>query len=95
MRPKIPPDLLSVVDTAGLDQQIDIALEIGVRVEMIRDIRTWELLEDFSTIRFESGVVAHPERRGGREREHVREKISCRVHDVNRAFTIRHADVHV
>src|ERR1044071_3258608 len=63
MRSNVPPDLLSVIDTFGLDQQIDVALERAVRIEVIRNIGTRKLFEDFCAIGFETGVVAHPERR--------------------------------
>src|SRR6185369_16209943 len=68
MRPNVPPDLLAVVDTFGLDQQIDVALEPAVRIEVIRNIGTRKLFEDFCAIRLETRVVAHPERRRSRER---------------------------
>src|SRR5215213_1112104 len=95
MRPDVPPDFLPVVDAACSDQQIDVTLEIAVRVEVIRNVSTRELFEDLGAIRFESGIVAHPERRRSRKREDVRQEVSRSVHDVNRALAVSHANVYV
>ena len=63
MRADVPPYFLAVVDAAGLDQQIHVALEIGVRIEVVGNVGAWELFEDLGAIRLEPGVVTHPERR--------------------------------
>ena len=46
MRPDVPPYLFPVIDTAGLNQQIHITLKPGIRIKMIRNVGTRELLED-------------------------------------------------
>src|SRR6185295_17829910 len=67
MRSNVPPDLFAVVDTAGLNQQIDVALERTVRIEVIGNVGARKLFEDFCAIRFETCVMAHPEGRRSRE----------------------------
>src|SRR6185369_9097614 len=91
----VPPDFLTVVDTAGFDQQVDVTLKVEVRIEVIGNVGARKLLEYFGAIRFQTRVVAHPEGRRRRECQHVRQKIASSIHDVNRTFAIGHADVYV
>ena len=54
-----------------------------------------ETAEDGGAKRFQTGVAAHPERRAGREREQVREKIADHVHHVDGGLLVRHGHVNV
>src|SRR6185503_12368835 len=95
MRPHVPPNLLAVVDTTGLNKQVDIPLETSVRIEVIRNVSARKLFEDFAAIRLETGVVRHPKRRRGGQRQYVRQKVARCVHDMNCALPIRNAHVNV
>src|SRR2546425_4245256 len=46
MRPVIPPNFLAVVDAAGPNQQVDVALKPWIGIEVIGDVRARKLFED-------------------------------------------------
>ena len=95
VRAHVPPDLLAVVDRAGADQQIDIAIELGARHERRRDAGAREVRKDRAAVGFEAGVAAHPERRRGRERQHMRQDVARDVHQIDRDIIVGHADMHM
>ena len=76
MGPHVPPDLLGVVDTARLHEQVDVALEGGVRSEGAGDARAGEALEDLAPDALEAAVAAEPEGRARREGEDVGEEVA-------------------
>src|SRR5581483_6964577 len=63
VRADVPPDLLSVVDTAGLHEGLHEVLERGLAVELVRNSRSWKPLEDLRSRRHEAGAASEPERR--------------------------------
>ena len=95
MRAHVPPDFLAVVDAAGLEQKVDVVVILGIRAEVVGDVSARELLEDLGAIALQTGVRPHPERRAGREREHVRQEISRGIHQVDLRLAVLDADVDV
>src|SRR5437762_9127785 len=94
MESNVPPDFFRVIDAAGFDQELAVIFVLGKTFECVWNPSARKTLEHFESITFQAGVLADPERRVGRERVNVREKIARLIHDVNRALPIRNADVH-
>src|SRR5207249_803878 len=94
-QPNVPPDFFGVVNAAGLDEQLAVVFVLGKAFERVRNPSARKTLKHFQTITFQACVLADPERRVGRERVNVREKIARLIHDVNGALPIRNADMHV
>ena len=63
MRANIPLNLCRVLHTVHLDEQIDIALKLLVRFEMIGNVGARKFFENFRAITFQSRVKSEPERR--------------------------------
>src|SRR5262245_45841457 len=61
MRAQIPPDLLAVVDAVQLDEELDVLLVLGPRVEMIRDPGSREPPEHRRAEGFEARIAPNPE----------------------------------
>src|SRR5439155_11795128 len=95
MEPDVPPDFFRVVDAAGFDQELAVILVLGKALERVGNPGARKTLEHFESITFQARVLANPERRVGRERVNVGEKIARLIHDVNRTLPIRNADMHV
>src|SRR5437899_6025289 len=95
MESDVPPDFFRVIDAACLYQQLAVILVLGKALERVGNPGSRKTLEYFKSITFQAGVLADPERRVGRERVNVREKIARLIPDVNRTWPIRNADVHV
>src|SRR6266487_5654369 len=95
MESNVPPDFLCVIDATGLDEQLAVVFVLGKALERVGNPGARKTLEHFESITFQARVLADPERRVGRERVNVREKIARLIHDVNRALPIRNADMHV
>ena len=95
MRPDVPPDLLRVIDAVGLDQQLDEVLVLAPARKIVGDVGARELVEHLAAIGLQPGVHAEPERRVGRQRQHVRQEIARVIHHVDRRLAILDADVHV
>src|SRR5207244_11628704 len=95
MESDVPPDFFRVVDAAGFDQELAVILVLGKALERVGNPGAWKTLEHFESITFQARVLADPERRVGRERVNVGEKIASLIHDVNGTLPIRNADVQV
>ncbi len=63
-----PTRFFTVIYAIRFDEQINVTLEGGIRIEVVWDVRARELLEDFGAIRFKPRVMSHPERRRSSER---------------------------
>src|ERR1051325_3352476 len=66
-----------------------------MRIVVVWNVRARELLEALRAIGFQTSIVAHPEGRRGRQREHVRQEIARGVHDMNLPVFVCDADVYV
>src|SRR5215472_6169471 len=55
----------------------------------------WQLVEDGEAIRFEPGVLALPERRGGRHCQQVRQEIGGLVQQIDAQLIVEDADMHM
>src|SRR5687768_18408852 len=88
MRTNVPPDLLSVVNATRPHEEIHVSLKVAVRIKVIGNVGVGKLFENFRTIRFETCVVAHPEWRRSRKREHVRQKYRVAVIELVVAFRV-------
>jgi hypothetical protein len=95
LRTQVPPDLLAVVDAVQFDEQVDVVLVLGPRVQVIRDPGPREATEDGGAERLQSGVAPNPERRAGRQRQQVRQEVPGLVHQRDHRRPIGHGDVHV
>jgi hypothetical protein len=95
MRADVPPDLLGVVDAVGLDEQVDVVLELGVAGEGVGDVGAGEVFEDLGAVALVAGVDAEPEGRVGGQRHDVRQEVAHRVHDADGGFAVFDADVDV
>ena len=95
MRPNVPPDLLRVVDAVGLDQQLDEIFVLAPAGKIIRNIGARKFVEHLAAVGLQPGIHAQPERRIGRERQNVRQKIARVIHHVDRRLAILDSDVHV
>ena len=95
VRSHVPPDLLAVIDAAGLHQQLDEALEGLVALEFVGNSGSREALEDLRPHAHESAAAPEPEGRTGRERKQVRKKIPNLILQGDRDFFVFNADVHV
>ena len=95
MRADVPPDLLRLVDAAGLEQETHIVVELRIRTEVIRDVGSRELLEYLRAIAFQSGLGAHPKRRASGKRQHVRQEVSRGVHQMYLSLAVVNANVNV
>src|SRR5438094_10383446 len=95
MESNVPPDFFRVIDAAGFDQELAVIFVLGKTFECVWNPSARKTLEHFESITFQAGVLADPERRVGRERVNVREKIARLIHDVNRALPIGNAAVPV
>src|SRR5215218_2122610 len=95
MRTNVPPDLRAVLDAVHLYQEVEVALILLERFEVIRDFCPRKFLEYFAAIRFQSGIKAKPEGRRSRHCEDVRQEVPGRIHNVNSPVVIRNADMNV
>ena len=91
----VPPDLLRVVDAPGLDEQVDVAVELLDGLEQVGDAGARKTLEDLQAVGGEAGVAADPERRVGGQREDVRQEIARGVLELDGGLAVGHADVDV
>ena len=91
----VPPDFFGVVDGVGLDEEIDVALELGVAGEAVGEVGAGEVFEDLGAVALVAGLHAEPEGRVGGEREDVRQEVAERVHDADGGFAVFDADVDV
>src|SRR5205807_2372927 len=69
---EVPPDLLAVVDRAGLDQELDVVLVLVVRGDVRRNAGARKVRPDDTSIRLQARVPPHPERARRAQREEVR-----------------------
>ena len=95
MRADVPPDFFGVVDAVGLDEEVDVLLELGVAGEAVGEVGAGEVFEDFGAVAFVAGLHAEPEGGVGGEREDVREEVSDGVHDADGGFAVLDTDVDV
>ena len=95
MRADVPPDFFGVVDAVGLDEQVDVAFELGVAGEAVGKVGAGEVFEDLGAVALVAGLHAEPEGRVGGEREDVGEEVAHRVHDADGGFAVFDADVDV
>ena len=95
MRTDVPPDFLRVVDAIGLDQQLDEIFVFAPAGEIVRNVGARKFVEHLAAIGFQSGIHPQPERRIGRERQNVRQKIARMIHQLDGGLAIFHADVNV
>ena len=95
MRANVPPDFLGVVDGVGLDEEVDVAFELGVAGEAVGEVGAGEVFEDLGAVALVAGLHAEPEGRVGGEREDVREEVAQGVHDADGGFAVFDADVDV
>src|SRR6266542_613246 len=95
VQPNVPPDFLRVINATGLDQQLAVVFVLGKALERVGNSGARKTLKHFQAITFQARVLADPERRVGRERVNVREKIARLIHHVNGALPIRNADMHM
>src|SRR5258708_26407153 len=56
MRPNVPPDLLGVIDTVRLDQQLHKVLVLAPTREIIRHVRSRELVKYFATVGLQARI---------------------------------------
>src|SRR5690606_24469955 len=94
-RAQVPPDARGVLDQAGVDQYLDVALVLGKALEAFRDPRTRQRIEDGQPVTLEAGVAAVPERRRARQREEVRQEIAELVHEIDAQLLVADTDVNV
>ena len=57
----VPPDLLGIINALGLDQDVDVVLELGVARERIGDTCAWEVLKYLGAIALVARIQAQPE----------------------------------
>ena len=95
MRTKIPPDLPSVVDRRGLDQELDEVLVLIVARELRRDAGTRETAPDDLAVGLQARVSGEPEGAGCRDREQVREEVTGLVHHLDAPLAVGDAHVHM
>ena len=95
-RPQVPPDLRRVGDHAGLGQHLQQLLPVVPALEDLRQPRARQVADDDRPERLQPGVVALPERRGGRERQQVRHEVADLAHQVDAQVGVLDAgmDVH-
>lgn len=91
----VPPDLLRVIDAAGLDEQVNVAVELVDRFEEIGNACAWETLEDLKAVGGVPCVAADPERRVRGESEDMRQEVPRRVLQLDGRFPVGHAEVDV
>ncbi len=91
----VPPDFFCVVDGVGLDEQVDVAFELGVAGEAVGEVGARKVFEDLGAVALVAGLHAEPEGRVGGEREDVGEEVAERVHDADGGFAVFDADVDV
>ena len=58
----VPPDFFCVVDAAGADQQVQVVVVLGEALEGVGNAGARETFEDHLAVRFQSCVLAQPER---------------------------------
>ena len=83
MKPDVPPDFFTIVDAARFHEQGNVFIVFSCRRKEVGDTRARKLVEHFGAVRFESRVAPAPERRVGRERVYVRQKIAHGVHNLD------------
>ena len=81
--------------TPLLHQHVDGALELAEALEALRQAGARQLVEHGEPVALEAGVLALPERRGGRQHQQVRQEIARLVHEVDAQLVVVDADVHV
>ena len=58
----VPPDFLCVVDAPGADEQLQVIVVFGEALESVGNAGARETFEDHLAVRFQSRVLAQPER---------------------------------
>src|SRR5690349_8122927 len=95
MKPNIPPNLFRVIDTTGLDQQLQEIFVLRQTFERVGHSRAWKAFEDFKAITLETRVTSDPEGRAGRDRIKMWEKIAHLVHHMDGDAAVRNSHMNV
>src|SRR3546814_2806123 len=83
----VPPDLGAVLEQAGAHHDVEVALVLAEAVEALRQAGARQLLEHREAIALEAGHLAAPERRGGRQRQQVRQEVGDLLHERSEEHT--------
>src|SRR5262249_20308377 len=92
-RTQVPPDLGGVLDQSGADEKLDGAFIFTIARKLMRDAGARQLVEHREPVGFEPGLDALPERRGGREREQMRQEIGGLTKQVDAQIVVLDADM--